>query len=69
MPVSKRVALIGMLTLAALGLGGCYHVVPAPPPPPGVAPVPPPYVLARPQCGWTYGPGWRGWAWYSSIPC
>jgi hypothetical protein len=58
-----------MLALTGLGLAGCYYVVPAPPPPPGTPLVVPQQVRERPQCGWTYGLGWRGWAWYSSVPC
>jgi hypothetical protein len=65
----RAVVLVLMLALTALGLPGCYYVVPVPPPPPGAAPAVPPQVRERPQCGWMYGPGWRGWAWYSSVPC
>jgi hypothetical protein len=53
-----------LLGLVGAALSGCY-VVPAPPPfGPGVSPPPPPYVVATPQCGWTYGWGWYGWGWY-----
>ena len=65
--VSRVAALL--LTFAALGLAGCYYVVPMPPPPPGVAPAVPQFVRERPQCRWSYGPGWHGWGWYSSLPC
>jgi hypothetical protein len=56
------------LMVASTGLGGCY-VVPAPPPPPGGALIVPPYVQARPQCGWSFGSGWYGWGWYNSFLC
>jgi hypothetical protein len=67
---SGRVFVLALLlVLTALGLAACYYVVPAPPPPPGAPLAVPPQVRERPQCGWTYGLGWRGWAWYSSVPC
>ena len=63
-------ALVGaalVLITVAVALGGCY-VVPAPPPvAPGVGPPPPPYVLARPECGWRYGSGCYGWGWYGAF--
>ena len=58
-----------VLALAAIGLAGCYYVVQAAPPPPGVPLVVPEFVRDRPQCRWSYGMGWHGWAWYSSVPC
>ena len=70
MRLMRRVSdLTFVLALAAIGLAGCYYVVPAAPPPPGVAPVVPEFVRDRPQCRWSYGTGWHGWAWYSSVPC
>jgi hypothetical protein len=60
--LSRRILFFGLLVF---GLAGCY-VVPAPPPiAPGVAPPPPPYVLATPLCRWDYGWAWYGWGWYS----
>jgi len=32
-------------------------------PPPSLAPAAPQFVRERPQCGWSYGTGWHGWAW------
>jgi hypothetical protein len=63
------VRLVAILALMAAGLGGCYYMVPVPPPPPGVAPAVPDFVRERPHCRWAYGPGWNGWGWYSSVPC
>jgi hypothetical protein len=60
---------IAIFALVAVGLAGCYYVVPTPPPPPGAGPAVPQFVAQRPQCRWVYGPGWHGWAWYSSVPC
>jgi hypothetical protein len=67
--VRRRWALGFVLALATIALAGCYYVVPAPPPPPGAAPAVPQFVRERPQCGWTYGMGWYGWAWYGALPC
>ena len=61
--------LLFVLVLAAFSLAGCYHIIPAAPPPPGFHLVVPQFVRDRPQCRWSYGPGWHGWAWYSSVPC
>jgi hypothetical protein len=53
--------LLGAIVVMAVG---CY-VVPAPAPiAPGIGPLPPPAVLATPQCRWEYGWGWYGWGWY-----
>ena len=64
----KRIGTLALLlTLIAVALSGCY-VVPAPPPlPGGVGPPPPPYVIATPQCGWSYGWAWYGWGWYGAC--
>jgi hypothetical protein len=64
----SRVLSLAVLLIVSVGLGGCY-VVPTGPPPPGAVVIPPPFVVDRPQCGWTYGPGWYGWGWYSAWPC
>jgi hypothetical protein len=66
---TRGLALVSTLALSIIGLSGCYYVVPAPPPPPGGALVVPQLVRERPQCGWKYGTGWYGWAWYGSVPC
>jgi hypothetical protein len=65
----RAVVLLLVLVLAMVGLAGCYYVAPAPPPPPGTSLAVPQFVQERPQCGWTYGMGWYGWAWYGSLPC
>ena len=64
----KRVVILALaLSLITVALSGCY-VVPAPPPVGrGVAPPPPPFVTTTPWCRWTYGLGWFGWGWYSSL--
>jgi hypothetical protein len=67
--VRRIPALLIVLGLGTIGLAGCYYVVPAPPPPPGAPLAVPQFVRERPQCGWTYGTGWYGWAWYSALPC
>ena len=69
-PWRRRVAGLALIAvLVAIGLAGCYPIVPVPPPPPGTAPAVPQFVRERPECRWVYGPGWSGWAWYSSVPC